>query len=78
MKTKKITLNELKVLVKKIIKEEIKPNPSPDNIIDSLQKITSDIDLYNICYAIAPNSVASGWDREQLLDIINDVLNSRF
>ena len=78
METKKLTLNELRSLVKQIIKEEVNYKPSPDNIVDSLQKITNDTDLYNICYAIAPKSVTSGWDRKTLLDVISDVLYSRF
>ena len=46
--------------------------------VSSISKIEDDNDLFNICYAIAPNSIAIGWERKQLLDTVEDVLLSRF
>ncbi|MFA5067740.1 MAG: hypothetical protein WC466_06885 [Candidatus Izemoplasmatales bacterium] len=87
MKEKKTNLNELKTIVEQVIKEESKKYsflsnshsiPRPQDIVNSLSKIDDDGDIFNICYAIAPDSVAAGWSRNQLLDIIYDVLRSRF
>lgn len=88
MKTKKTSLNELRTLIEQVVKEESRKtpyplnsnsnHPQPQDVVDSLSKISDYVDLFNICYAIAPDSVAKGWDRNQLLDVINDVLLSRF
>lgn len=77
MATKKITMNELKQVVKQIIKENVDGEPNVDDVINSLKQIRNDNDLYNICYAISPKSIASGWGRETLLDTIYDILHSR-
>jgi hypothetical protein len=68
---------ELKHLIKEIITEGDTDVVDTDAIMQSLFNVSYTPDLYNICNAIAPKSVASGMSRRQLLDIIRDVLLSR-
>lgn len=48
-----------------------------DETIEALKRIESYKDLFLVCKAIAPKSVAPLWSREILIEIISDVLASR-
>ena len=44
---------------------------------EALRRVENDKDFYLLAKAIAPNSIASGWSRGQILETIEDVLLSR-
>ena len=44
---------------------------------EALGRVENDKDLYLLAKAIAPESIASGWTRRQILETIEDVLLSR-
>ena len=44
---------------------------------EALGRLENEKDLYLLAKAIAPESIASGWTRSQILETIEDVLLSR-